>query len=192
VSTPVADDTSVPPAPKQFTAPSRILHWLTAILIFAALIIGFVMVNSLGDYTTLLMVHKTIGILVLIVVLIRIVNRLRHHPPGWPSTVGKLEGRIIIYSEKAVYAMLVAQPLIGWAMVSASGNRIGFGSFHLFPIAPFNLTLFAVLREAHSVVAYLFVLFIALHVSMILLHTVTLRDGMLRRMTFRATSRRAR
>lgn len=185
-----ANEVTVPPAAKQFTAPSRILHWLTAILVFSALIIGFVMVNSLGDYTALLMVHKTIGILVLIVVIIRVINRLRHHPPAWPPTVGRLEGRIIIYSEKAMYAMLLAQPLIGWAMVSAGGARIAFGALHLPPIVPFNLTLFAVLREAHSVVAYLFVLIIASHVSMILLHTITLRDGMLRRMTFRPRRRR--
>jgi cytochrome b561 len=183
VSAPV-EEAPVTPGAKQFTALSRILHWLTAILVFAMLIIGFVMVNDLGDYTALVVVHKMIGILVLVVVIVRVINRLRHHPPNWPPTVGRREGRVIIHSERAMYAMLLAQPLIGWAMVSAGGRRIAFGSLHLFPIAPVNLTLFSVLREAHSVVAYLFVLIIASHVSMILLHTITLRDGMLRRMTF--------
>jgi cytochrome b561 len=178
------------PAPKQFTAVSRILHWLTVILVFSALFLGFTMVNSLGDYTTLVMIHKTIGILLLIVVMIRIINRMNHHPPAWPPTVGKLEGRMIIYSEKAMYAMLLAQPLIGWAMVSASGTPvIEFGPLYLPRILPFNLTVFAILREAHSVVAYLLLAVIAAHISLVLVHTIILRDGLLSRMTFRFARR---
>ena len=192
MSTSAGDHATAPPAPQRFTTLSRILHWLTAILVFSGLFIGFVMVNSLGDYTTLLMIHKTIGILVLTVVIIRVINRITHHPPAWPATVGTLEGRIIIASEKTMYALLLAQPLIGWAMVSASGTPvIVFGSLHLPPIAPFSLTAFSILRETHSVAAYLLVAIIAAHISAVLLHTITLGDGMLRRMTFRLARRRS-
>jgi cytochrome b561 len=185
MSTSAGDHATASPAPQQFTALSRILHWLTAILVFSGLFIGFVMVNSLGDYTTLLMIHKTIGVTVLTVVIIRVINRITHHPPAWPPTVGRLESKMIIGSERTLYALLLAQPLIGWAMVSASGTPvIVFGSLHLPPIAPFNPAVFSVLRETHSVVAYLLVAVIAAHISAILLHTITLGDGMLRRMTF--------
>jgi cytochrome b561 len=191
MSTAAPDHATAVPAPKKFTALSRILHWLTAILLFSALFIGFVMVNSLGSYTTLVVVHKTIGILVLTVLMVRIINRWTHHPPAWPPTIGRLEGRIIIYSEKVMYTLLVAQPMIGWVMVSASGTPvIGYGPLHLPRIAPFNLTLFAALREAHSVVAYLLLVVIATHISLVLVHTIVLRDGILRRMTFTFGRRR--
>jgi cytochrome b561 len=171
---------------KQFTVPSRVLHWLTAVLVFAALSIGFVMVNSVGSYATLIMVHKTIGALVLLVMVARVVNRMRHHPPTWPPTIGAFEGRLVGLSEKLMYALLLLQPLVGWAMLSAAGGPVVvFGAVHLPRIAPFDAQLYWVLRQAHSVIAYTLVAVIAAHISAVLLHTLTLRDRLIERMTFR-------
>ena len=94
------------PEPGRFTVLSRVLHWLTAILVFCALFIGFAMVNSLGDYATLILIHWTLGITILAVVLVRVVNRFTHHPPPWPPTVGRLEGKIVALSERLLYAEL--------------------------------------------------------------------------------------
>jgi cytochrome b561 len=179
------EDTATVAPPQRFTTASRILHWLTAILIFSALFIGFVMVNSTGDYATLLAVHKVLGVLILIVVVVRIVNRLTHRAPSLPASVSRLERLAIAGSELGLYGLLLAQPLIGWAMVSASGTPIVlFGSLPLPAIAPVNLTVFGVLRDAHSVLAYLLVVLIAAHIAAVLMHAIALGDGMLRRMTF--------
>lgn len=172
--------------PSQFTALSRILHWLTAILVFSTLLIGFAMVSSVSDYATLLKIHKTLGVVILTVAIIRVVNRLTHRAPAPPPTVGRFERILVAVSEIALYALLLAQPLVGWAMVSASGTAVVvFGSLRLPAIAPVDLGLYAVLREIHSVLAFLLVAVVAAHVSAVLLHSITLRDGMLRRMTFR-------
>ena len=121
---------------------------------------------------------------------VRVVNRLTHHPPAWPSTIGALEGKVVGLSEKLLYALLLAQPLIGWAMVSAAGEPVVvFGSLHLPRIAPFDAQLFWVLRQAHSVVAYALMATIAAHISAVLLHTLTLRDRLIERMTFRFRSK---
>jgi cytochrome b561 len=185
VSTEINDTATTVTPPLKFTALSRMFHWLTAILIFAALLIGFTMVNWLAGYATLRVVHMSIGILVLIVVVLRIVNRLRHHPPAWPPTVGRREGKAVIWLERALYALILAQPLVGWAMVSATGKPVRvFGVVPLPRIAPFNIDVYSVLRETHSILAYLLVVVIAAHVSLVLAHTTVLRDGMLRRMTF--------
>ncbi|MCU1695771.1 MAG: cytochrome [Mycobacterium sp.] len=185
MSTEINDTAATVTPPQKFTALSRMFHWLTAILIFAALLIGFTMVNWLAGYATLRVVHMSIGILVLIVVVLRIVNRLRHHPPAWPPTVGRREGKAVIWLERALYALILAQPLVGWAMVSATGKPVRvFGVLPLPRIAPFNIDVYSVLRETHSILAYLLVVVIAAHVSLVLAHTTVLRDGMLRRMTF--------
>jgi cytochrome b561 len=178
--------------PPKFTTVSRTLHWLTALLIFAALLIGFTMVNWLGGYAALRAVHMSIGALVLGVVVVRIVNRTRHHPPAWPPTVGRIEGRVVIWTERAMYTLLLAQPLVGWAMVSASGTPVRiFGAVRLPPIAPFDATVFSVLRETHSILAYALVVIIAAHVSSVLAHSAVLGDGLLRRMTFHVGARDA-
>jgi cytochrome b561 len=177
--------TEVEAPPKKFTALSRMFHWLTAILIFAALGIGFTMVNWLAGYATLRVIHMSIGALILLVVVLRLVNRARHHPPAWPATVGRREGRFVIWSERTMYALLLAQPLVGWAMVSASGTPVRvFGGLRLPPIAPVNINVFSAFREAHSILAYLLVAVVLAHVSAVLAHSIVLSDGMLRRMTF--------
>jgi cytochrome b561 len=179
--------------PSRFTWLSRLLHWLTAALVFAALSIGFVMVNSVASYAQLLVVHKTLGALILVVVLVRVVNRLTHRPPPLPSTVGSLEHKAVVLSELSLYAMLLAQPLLGWAMVSAAGEPVVvFDALRLPRIAPSDAQLFWVLRQAHSVVAYLLMATIAAHIAAVLLHTLTLRDRLIERMTFRFRSKARR
>ncbi len=168
-----------------FPVRTRILHWLTAVLIFSALFIGFVMVNSLGSYSALVGIHMTLGVLILCIVVLRAANRLTHRAPKLPDTVGWLEHKLVVGSELTLYALMLAQPLIGWAMVSATGRPpVIFGSLRLPRIAPFDADLFFVLRQTHSVLAYAMVAVIAAHISAVLLHTLTLRDGMLSRMAF--------
>jgi cytochrome b561 len=174
------------PEPGRFTRLSRVLHWLTAVLVFTALFVGFAMVNSVGSYAALVTLHKTLGVTILLVMLVRVVNRITHHPPAWPPTIGALEGKIVVLSEMSMYAMLLIQPLVGWAMVSAAGEPVVvFGALRLPRIAPFDAQVFWVLRQAHSVIAYTLMAAIAAHVSAVLLHTVALRDRLIERMTFR-------
>lgn len=164
---------------------TRILHWLTAILIFTTLFVGFVMVNSIDSYAVLVGLHMTLGVVVLLIVVLRVANRFTHRAPKLPATVGRAEHKLVVGSELTLYALMLAQPLIGWAMVSATGRPpVIFGSWRLPRIAPFDADLFFVLRQTHSVVAYALVAVIAAHISAVLLHTLTLRDRMLSRMAF--------
>ena len=178
------------PEPGRYTALTRVLHWLTAALVFCALFIGFVMVNSVHQYATLIMIHRTLGVTILVVVLARVINRLTHRAPPLPATVGALERKIVLLSEVSLYALLLLQPLIGWAMVSAAGGPVVvFGSLRLPRIAPFDAQVFWVLRQAHSVIAYTLMATIAAHISAVLFHTVALRDRLIERMTFRFRSK---
>ena len=171
-------------APVRYPVRTRILHWLTAVLVFSTLFIGFVMVTSLGSYASLRVVHMTLGVVVLAIVAVRAANRFTHRVPKLPDTVGWVEHKLVVGSELTLYAVMLAQPLVGWAMVSASGRpAVVFGSLALPRIAPFDADLYFVLRQTHSLLAYALVAVIAAHVSAVLLHTLTLRDGMLSRMT---------
>jgi cytochrome b561 len=116
---------------------------------------------------------------------VRVVNRLTHHPPAWPPTIGALEGKVVVLSEKLLYTLLLLQPLVGWAMLSAAGGPVVvFGALRLPRIAPFDAQVFWILRQTHSVIAYTLVVVIAAHVSAVLWHTVALRDRLIERMTF--------
>ncbi|HZA09036.1 cytochrome b [Mycobacterium sp.] len=170
---------------------TRILHWLVAILVFAALVIGFTMVHTVADYTVLVAVHKTLGVVILAVVVLRAVNRFTHRVPPLPRTVGRAERVLVVGSEFAMYGLLLAQPLVGWAMVSASGTPVVvFGGIELPAIAPTDAGAYAILRNTHSVLALALAVTIAAHISAVLLHTITLRDGMIRRITLRPKNAR--
>ena len=178
-------------AAERYPLRTRLLHWLTAVLVFTTLLIGFFMVSSLGSYGALVRVHMTLGVSILVIVVVRAANRFTHRAPKLPDTVSGFEHKIVIGSELSMYALLLAQPLVGWAMVSASGRPVVvFGVCSLPRIAPFDADLYFGLRQTHSVLAYLLVAVVAAHVSAVLLHTLTLHDGMLSRMGFGRADRR--
>ena len=80
--------------------------------------------------------------------------------------------------------MLLVQPLIGWAMLSSAQSPVVLvGALHLPAIAPHNITLYAALRTAHTVAAYLLFATFTAHICAVLFHTLALRDGILRRMS---------
>jgi cytochrome b561 len=163
---------------------TRILHWLTAALVVSALFIGFTMVNTIDSYASLVDAHMTLGVVILAVVIARAANRLTHRAPAMPVTVGSMERTLIVGSEVMLYALMFAQPTVGWAMVSASGKPVViFASLRLPRIAPVDADLYFVLRQMHTLVAYSLVALIAIHVSAVLWHTFARRDGMLFRMT---------
>jgi len=168
---------------RQFTALMRLFHWLTAALVLTILGIGVAMVASLADYHRLVSIHRPLGILILIVVVIRFVNRHYSTLPPFPATMSPRERSVASASELCLYALLVFQPLVGWGMLSAAGYPITlYGSIHLFPILPHNVMLYAVLRGAHTVLAYLLFLTFLAHFGAVLFHTWVLRDGTFRRM----------
>src|SRR5580692_4008388 len=170
-------------SPTQFSLLSRVLHWLMAAMLLAMLFIGAGMVASLGNYHRLVAIHRPLGILILILAAVRLINRLCTTLPPFPPTMSSLERHIAKASEKLLYALMFALPLVGWGMLSAGHYPIVmFGPVHLPPILPANPTLYAVLRKTHTILAYLlFVTFLA-HLTAVLFHTLIIRDGLLNRM----------
>ena len=175
----------------QFTRSMRFLHWLMAAMVLAMLGIGIRMVASLGDYHRLVSVHRPLGILILILVVIRFVNRRFSRLPPFPATMSPEERFAAHASEALLYTLLFVEPLVGWGMLSAARYPIVlFGSLHLFPIIPHSVNLYAALRRTHTFLAYLLFLAFVAHLGAILFHTLIVRDGMLRRMApWRARAR---
>jgi cytochrome b561 len=169
--------------PRQFAAISRLLHWLMAAMVLTMLCIGVAMVASLANYHALVSIHRPLGIAILILVVVRFVNRLLNPPPPFPATMPRVERLAATASEYTMYALMFILPLVGWGMLSAARYPIVlFGSVHLPFILPYNALLYAVLRKAHTVLAYFFFLTFLAHFGAILFHTLIVRDGMLKRM----------
>ncbi len=175
-------------APTLFALSSRILHWLMAPMVIAQLFIGVTMIASLSYYPLLLAIHRPLGVVILVFAVVRLVNRLTHRLPPFLVTMGPAERRIATWSEYLLYALLLVQPLVGWAMLSAARFPITLvGPLHLPGIAPHNIDVYGVLRQLHSVFAFLLFLTFTAHMCAVLFHTLVLRDRLLDRMALRPT-----
>ncbi len=154
-----------------------------AAMLLAMLFIGVTMVASLGDYHVLVAIHRPLGIMILILAAIRFLNRICTKLPPFPPTMSRQERFLASSSEKLLYALMFVLPLVGWGMLSAGHYPIVmFGPVHLPPILPTNPTLYAVLRQSHTILAFLlFATFLA-HLSAVLFHTLIVRDRFLDRM----------
>jgi cytochrome b561 len=169
--------------PTQFALFSRILHWLMAAMMLAMLFIGVSMVASLGDYHRLVAVHRPLGIMILILAAVRLVNRMVTTLPPFPPTMSRQERFAASASERLLYTLMFALPLVGWGMLSAGHYPIVmFGPVHLPAILPANPALYAVLRKTHTLLAYLLFLTFLAHLSAVLFHTLIVRDRLLDRM----------
>jgi len=168
---------------RQFTAFSRLLHWTMAAMVLTMLGIGVCMVVSLANYHVLVSLHRPLGIAILVLVIVRFVNRLLNPPLPFLATMPRLERFAATASEYTLYGLMFVLPLVGWGMLSAARYPIVlYGSWHLPFILPHNVMLYAVLRNAHTILAYLFFLTFLAHFGAILFHTLIVRDGILKRM----------
>jgi cytochrome b561 len=167
----------------QFTPLMRVLHWTMAAMVLTQLGIGVTMVASLADYHKLVSFHRPLGAAVLVLVVIRFVVRRLSPLPSFPPTMSRLERLAASASEYTMYGLMFVLPLVGWGMLSAARYPVLlFGSVHLPFILPHDAMLYATLRMAHTVLAYLLFLAFLAHFGAILFHTLIVRDGMLFRM----------
>ena len=167
----------------QFAAFSRLLHWTMAAMVLTQLCIGVAMVVSLATYHVLVSLHRPLGIAILLLVVVRFVNRLLNPPPPFPPTMARAERLAATASEYTMYGLMFVLPLVGWGMLSAARYPIHlFGSWHLPFILPHDAMLYAVLRKTHTILAYFFFLTFLAHFGAILFHTLVVRDGIIERM----------
>ncbi|MBW9052423.1 cytochrome b [Rhizobium mesosinicum] len=168
----------------RFTTVQRLLHWLMAIGILAMLFMGVGMVSTIGrEYVPLLVTHKTLGIVILVLALVRLIVRFLSGAPPLPADLPEPMKLAAHLSHVGLYALMIAMPLIGWAMLSAAAYPIVlFGGVNLPPILPQSDTLHALLWSAHYYLAFAFFALVLTHLAAALFHGLVRRDGVLETM----------
>ena len=165
-------------SPTTYNPTARVLHWLMAPMLIAMLFIGVGMVASISARPWLIDLHRPLGMAILLLAVLRLRNRLVHRPPRLPSALPRWQKRAASASHWLLYGLMLAMPLIGWAMLSAGGYPVQMSpSFVLPPILPQDAVLYAALRAAHGWLAYLLFATVLLHVSAALMHAWMYRDG---------------
>jgi cytochrome b561 len=163
----------------RFNPLQRTLHWVMAVCILTMLFIGVGMASTVApDNLTLVAIHKPLGILILILALIRLAVRLRYGAPALPADLPEPMKLAAYLSHYALYALMIAMPLLGWAMLSAAEYPVVLWPGVWLPrIAPQSAALHTALWNAHFYLAFLFFALILMHVAAALFHALIRRDG---------------
>jgi cytochrome b561 len=169
----------------RYAAPAIVLHWLMALLIVTAFAVGLKLWGlPLSPLKFKLIAwHKWIGITVLGLLVLRIVVRLACKVPPLPTHMSPGEQRIAHAGHLALYLLMAAVPLAGWAMSSAYGIPIVyFGKITLPQLLGADPQLAIKLRLLHQSLNLLLALTVTGHALVAVKHHVVDRDGLLDRM----------
>ena len=161
------------------------LHWLTLALIAAVLGLVFVRegIDEKALRTTLINLHRSLGLCVALLVVVRIAVRLAKRPLPPTADASPLEHFVAMAVHLALYVLMFVLPLIGWALSSANGKAVSFfGLFVLPPLVEQDEDLSDVFAEYHEGAAWLLLGLVGAHAAAALAHHFIKRDGVLRAM----------
>jgi cytochrome b561 len=169
----------------KYTKFAKTMHWLVAVGVLGLLAVGLWMtqMKMSPQKIQLYMTHKSVGLTILALMLVRIGYRWRHAPPALPETIPAWQARASRWSHALLYVLLLAMPLSGWLMNSASGFPMKyFGLFRVPNLIERSQSSVEFFKSAHELIAWALICLIALHVSAALKHHFIDRDDVLRRM----------
>lgn len=147
----------------------RIIHWLMAVLVIALIIIGL----TLDEFprgtplrSQMMGLHKSLGVTVLALALLRVALRLRSSIPPLPEVIPALERRFAHLGHMALYGFMLAIPLSGLILSNSFGFAVSwFGLFDVPLLVGVDKDRGHMAGEVHEFLAYTMIGLIALHVA---------------------------
>ncbi|QXQ05170.1 cytochrome b [Sphingosinicellaceae bacterium] len=172
----------------RYSTVAIVFHWTIAVLLIANLAAGlaFDRIEAADKqlFFTLIQLHKSTGITILVLAVARLIWRLMNPPPPLPDHMTSAERVLATISHWGFYVLMFALPLSGWAMVS-TGKLIfpmfWYGLFEI-PKLPIGNTQHETFENVHGLLGWVVLALIVLHVAAALKHHYFDRDNLLARM----------
>lgn len=170
---------------ERYTSTAVVLHWLLVIAILAQVVFGW----FLGDVprgsperTIYVNLHKSTGMVIGVIILLRLYWRLTHPAPPLPSSMPYWERAAAHWSHVLLYVCMIVMPVSGY--VASNFSKFGVNFFNSIKLPPWgvdNSTIYGFFNGTHVTTSFIFVTLIALHVLAALRHLFR-RDGVFSRM----------
>jgi cytochrome b561 len=173
------------PAVPAYTATARVLHWLVAALVLLIIPLGIVIANEWGGplQQPLYNLHKSIGVLLLALVAVRLLYRATHAPQPLPADIAPLQQWAAHATHWMLYALLLVQPVLGLIATSAYPAPIPFfGLFDVPQLWPENRALSERLFALHRWTGIAIGVVAGMHIAAALHHHFVRKDRVLMRM----------
>ena len=165
-------------SPQRYGAVAQGFHWIIAGLIVTQFTLGW-----MADDLALLARHKSFGMTVLMLAVLRLLWRLFNRPPELPAGMTKTQMTLARATHIAFYVLLFAMPFSGWTMSSAKNYSVSWFGLFTWPnlIAP-NEHAFDLLRSTHHLLSDALLAIAILHILAALKHHFWNKDDVLIRM----------
>jgi cytochrome b561 len=165
---------------------AQLFHWVIAALIVTQFVLAKMSQHlPLGARKLgLLARHKSVGMTILMLAILRLAWRLGHPPPALPPAMRPYERWTARATHVAFYVLLFLMPLTGWMMSSAKNYSVSwFGLFTWPNLIAKNEAAFGILRNTHGILSNVLFAIAVLHILAALKHHFWDRDDVLLRMT---------
>lgn len=157
------------------------LHWLIGLALLGQITFGFLLDDIAPRNTParagVVNLHKSLGIVLGLLIIVRFAWWLTHRPPPWPNSMPAWQQRAARLGHHALYACMLVMPLSGYIGSNFSKYGVKLFGLTLPPWGPPLPSVYAFFNGLHDVTAWVFVALIAGHVMAALKHALVTRDG---------------
>lgn len=164
---------------------AQLLHWLIVLLVLSQFVVGFYAKPlPVGiERLKMLTFHKSVGITVFALVILRLLWRWYTPAPKLPAGMKPLERLGAHASHVLLYALLLVLPLLGWLTSNASNLTVRwFYLFNLPNLVEPDRGIARITKDLHDAGAWCLLALVCLHVAAAFWHEWVRKDGVLRRM----------
>ena len=172
-------------ANSRYTRVAMALHWLIALLVIGQFAWGWWMQEipkqPVGPRVDAFNLHKSVGMTIFALMVIRLLWRIGHRPPSLPA-MPDWQAAVARSTHFVLYAALLIQPVLGYLGSEWSGYPVKFFGVTLPAWAGKNAVLKEAMSAAHLATSWVIAAAVALHVAGALKHALIDRDGLLARM----------
>ncbi|MDB2594200.1 cytochrome b [Porticoccaceae bacterium] len=173
-------------SPQQWGWLSKLFHWLTALLIFIQIPLGFYAESlRLSPLKIDVFVwHKSLGMLILLLVVARLLWRIKNTIPV-ALAANRLQRALAYGAHGTLYILMLALPLSGWVTSSAANFPVKL--FWLIPLPAIvgpDHAVKSLAAEVHEICVFITIAILLVHIGAALRHHFTLGDSLLKRMWF--------
>ena len=167
--------------PSRYTLPAILLHWVQALLVLWLLWLGWTMIDlpKGAERSAAYGLHKSLGLLMLLLIVVRLGWRQRHPAPVLPAS--GWEAGLARVTHRALYLFLLLAPLAGYLASSFTPYALKFFGIEIAKVGWPDESLNGAFKLLHQVIVWSGAGLIGLHLAGAFKH-VMLRDGLMQRM----------
>lgn len=176
---------SSPARPQRYDRVSIALHWVIGLALLGETAFGFLLDDiaprATPARTGVINLHKSIGIVLGVLIVLRLAWRLAHVVPPFPASMPSWKRRAALLNHRVMYACMIVQPLSGYIGSNFSKYGVKFFGTVWAPWGPESPAIYAFFNGLHVAVSWVFTALIAGHIAVALQHALIEHDGVFAR-----------